>query len=1036
MRLFLQARKSLALIVGMITLLSFSVSAQERVITGKVTDAADGSSLPGVNVKLVDTSVGTITDLDGNFKLSINDSHKEILFSYIGYLPETVEIGQNSILNMQLTQDIEQLEEVVVVGYQVQKKSVVTGAIASVKSEDITQVPIQNAAQSLQGKTAGVLVTPVSGQPGSGIDIRVRGTGSNGNNTPLYVVDGVQLDNINFLNPGDIESIEVLKDAASAAIYGSRGANGVVLVTTKKGKAGRTIVSYDGYYGVQEPWRKTPLMNSQEYMMFHNEGALNAGQGVKFTPDQMAANTTDTNWQDEMFQQAPIQSHTIQMSGGTEKSTFMTSVSYFGQQGIIAPEKSNFDRYTIRLNSSHDISKYFKAGTNFTFSREESKGINEQNQFGGVLQNALLHDPLTPVWEDRQDVIEAYDAYAVTPANRNGRYYAISDQTLREVVNPMARIENTYAENAGNNITGNVYLQLTPGIEGLTFRTDLGVVTGSGYTRGYVPEAYYNNVNQSIVSSVNQNSTGYTTIQWENTANYKKKFGKHKLDFLLGTTMRQSYGNGLGSARNNLQIPGWDYAYVSNGADDETQKGYGYYWQHRLLSFFGSVNYNYEDKYMLNVIARYDGSSRFGPNNQYGFFPSVQAGWVVSNEDFMKGGEKFNFLKIRAGWGQVGNENIGDFGFLELFGGTPSYPFGVNQTMQPGFAITRMANPDLKWETAQELNVGIDAGFFNDALTATVDLYNRQRIDLLGTKPVPGFTGVGGPLSNLGTVQNQGIEMSLTYNTKIRDLEIGVTAVGAYNDNKVTKVDNGDGRIYGNGMFQTQGQTMMEEGFALPYFWGWKTDGILQNADEAKAYNEMYGESAQPGDIRYVDINGDGVIDNEDRTDIGTPVHSWTYGLNVRLAYKGIDFTMFWQGQAGGKLINGTLRPDLQQDQNYPARYLNRWTGEGSTNEFPRFTYQDDNQNFTRINDMVHIEDASYLRLRNLQVGYTLPTHISKKAGMSNLRVYVSGNNLFTFTNYSGMDPEVGHGGALGYGFDFGSYPQARSYLLGLNVTF
>lgn len=1020
-------------------LFAYTSKAQERIITGQVTAAEDGSLLPGVNVKIEGTSTGTITDFDGNYKLSVTGGSTELLFSFIGYTQKTIEIGSQSVINVSLSEDVEQLEEVVVVGYQVQKKSVVTGAIASVKSDDITQTPVQNAAQSLQGKTPGVLVTPVSGQPGSGIDIRVRGTGSNGNNSPLYVVDGVQMDNINFLNPNDIESIEVLKDAASAAIYGSRGANGVVLVSTKKGKAGRTIVSYDGYIGLQEAWRKTPLLDANQYMMFHNEGAVNGGGAPKFSQADIDNNTTNTNWQDQIFQTAPIQSHNIQMSGGTENSTFMASVGYFGQQGIVAPEKSHFDRYTIRLNSTHKISEYFKTGSNVTFSREEKAGINEQNQFGGVLQNALLHDPLTSVWEDRPEVIADYDAYPVRPANKDGRYYAISDQGLREIVNPMARINNTYGEDASNKFLGNVFVEATPGIAGLKFRTDLGVDIGSWGNRGYNPEAYYNNVNQTAVSGVNQGAGSYVVYQWENVLTYNKKVGDHSFDALLGTTLRNGSGKSVGSSRNNLQIPGWDYAWVNNGADDETQKGSGRLdWQNRLVSFFGKVGYNYKEKYMLQATARYDGSSNFGPNNKFGFFPSVQAGWILSQEDFLKSSDVVTFLKLRGSWGKVGNENIGAFGYLELFGATPSFPLGTGQTMTPGYGITRMSNPDLKWEAASEIDLGVDAGFLDDKFTATLDVYSRERQDLLGTLPVPGFTGMSGPNYNLGTVRNQGIELALTYSKRDGDLHFDITANASYNDNKVMEVANGDGKIYGPGLFQTEGQLMMEEGHALPYFYGFKTDGIFQNQGEIDAHTKEGSPiqpNAKPGDIRYVDMNGDGVIDNDDRTNIGAPVHSWMYGLNIRMDYKGFDLSMFWQGQAGAKLVNGTLRHDLRQDQNYPTRWLNRWTGEGTTNEFPRFTYDDANHNYSKMNDMVHIEDASYLRLKNLQIGYTLPQHISKKAGMSKLRVYVSGNNLLTFTEYSGMDPEVGHGGAW-FGFDNGSYPQARAYLMGLNVTF
>ncbi|WP_044206694.1 TonB-dependent receptor [Flammeovirga sp. OC4] len=1029
-------------ILSLLLISNIAFSQESRMISGKVIDSNQKAPIPGVNVKVKGITKGTITDLGGNFSILVEPSETELTFTFIGYKEKTVSIYNKTTIDVSLEEDVEQLDEVVVVGYQVQKKSVVTGAIASVKSEDITQVPVQNAAQSLQGKTPGVLVTPVSGQPGAGIDIRVRGTGSNGDNTPLYVVDGIQIDNINFLNPSDIESIEVLKDAASSAIYGSRGANGVVLVTTKKGKEGVSTVTYDGYYGIQEAWRKVPVMNAQQYMEFHNEGAKNGNALMPFSEDEILNNAVDTDWQNEIFEAAPIQSHNLQFSGGTEKSNYMTSIGYFGQQGIVAPAKSQFERFTVRLNASHKLSEYFRIGTNVSFVREESQGINENNQFGSVLQNALLHDPLTPVLESDPSKIEEYENMDVLPVtNSNGDFYGISNQSLREIVNPLARIENTYENNKNNKFIGNMFLELTPGIEGLSIKTDLGVDIGNWYGRGYSPEAYFNNVTYSNASRVNQFQGAYTTLQWENVISYNKKINEHKLSFLVGNTVRTWESEDNFSARTNVQINGWDYAWVNNGTADKTQGASGGMAQHGLVSYFGRASYDYKEKYLLSVIARYDGSSRFGAANKFGFFPSVQAGWILTQEDFLKYNETVNFLKLRASWGRVGNERIGDFGYLELFDQTPPYSYGngENQNMNSGYGITRMPNPDLKWETAEEINVGIDAGFFGDMLSASIDLYSRQRKDLLGTKPVPAFTGVGGPIFNLGTVSNQGVEVALTYSKRKGELTFDITGNFAYNDNKMVEVANEDGRFTGPSMHFGEGQLMIQEEHAMPFYFGWKTDGILQNQAEADAYNEKFNQDsndkAVPGDIRFVDLNDDGVIDNDDRTDIGSPVHSWMYGLNIRMEYKGFDFAMFWQGQAGGKLINGNQRIDLTKAQNYPTRYLDRWTGEGSTNSFPIFSYEDDNRNFIRLNDMVHVEDASYLRLRNIQLGYTLPQRYSSAVGMSKLRVYVSANNLLTFTEYSGMDPEVGHGG-IWTGYDYGSYPQAKSYLLGLNIAF
>ncbi|WP_052444452.1 TonB-dependent receptor [Flammeovirga sp. OC4] len=1044
----IQLSKVLGLFFLMGLFFTSNVYAQERTITGIVTDAKDGSVLPGVNVAIEGTTIGSITDFDGKFSLMIDESDgpKVLSFSFIGYITQSINVGSKSNITVQLAEDIEQLEEVVVVGYGVQKKSVVTGAIASVKSEEITETPVGNAAQSLQGRTPGVLVTNVSGQPGAGVDIRIRGTGSNGHNSPLFVVDGMQMDDINFLNPNDIESMEVLKDAASSAIYGSRGANGVVMITTKKGKSGKATVTYDGYYGVQNAWRESPLLNAQQYMTLHNQGAVNAGQSPIYSNAQIANPVHDTNWQNELFQSAPIQNHSISSSGGNENSNYLASFGYFGQDGIVAPEKSQFERYTFRLNTSHKVSESVKVGVNATFVREERRGINEHEQFGGAIQNALLHDPLTPVYE--YDKNNEYSSFPVRPAynpnqfnpvtGENGAYYGISERQLREIVNPMAKIHNTYETNLSNKFIGNAFVEVKPvSIKGLTMKTDFGVDVGSWANRGYSPEVYYNSVNQVANSSVNQSMNEYSTWQWENTAMYEKTINAdHKISVLGGMTMRQSTGTDMWGMRNGLQLPGWDYGYIGNGADDNTQKTNGGFYDHRLMSFFGRVGYDYKEKYLFSATMRYDGSSNFSPAHQFGFFPSLQAGWVISNEDFLKYNETVNFLKVRGSWGKVGNENIPPFGYMSAFVSTPSFPLGPAGVPQPGYGNVRMGNPDLRWEAAAEFNLGIDVGLFNDMLQANIDLYSRERQDLLGNKPVPDYTGQEDPITNLGTVRNQGIELALTYQNNEGEFKYSITGNVAYNDNKVTAVNNTDGFIFGDGLHNTVGNMAMATGHSLPFFYGFKTDGVIQNQQEADRYNEMFGTHAKPGDIRFVDTNGDGVIDENDRTDIGTPVHNWTYGLTIRAEYKGFDFSMFWQGQAGGKMMNASTRRDLLGDQNYDTRYLNSWTPENGSNTMPRFTHDDTNNNYLWMNDMVHIEDASYLRLKNVQVGYTLPSHIAKKIGTQRLRVYVSGNNLLTFTEYSGLDPEMGHGGAMGSGFDMGSYPQARSYLVGLNVTF
>lgn len=1024
----------------MISMMTLSnLFAQERVISGVVKGASDNMPLPGVNVSIEGTTIGTITDFDGKYALNVKEDQEEIVFSFIGYKKQVVAIGTQSQIDVALEDDLEELDEVIVVGYGVQKKSVVTGAIASVKSDEINETPLQNATQALQGRTPGVLVTNTSGQPGAGLEIRIRGTGSNGDNSPLYVVDGMQVDDINFLNPNDIESMEVLKDAASSAIYGARGANGVVMITTKKGKEGQSRVSYDGYFGVQTPARTADLMNAQQYMQFHNMGAANAGYAQPFSADDMANPRADTDWQEEAFGNAPIQSHNFSSSGGSENSTYLFSLGYFGQDGIVSPEKSSFERYSFRLNGTHKISKSLTAGANMTYVHEKQKGIQENNAFGGSIQNVLLHDPLTPVYETDPDRIAELETKNGAVKSSDGKYYAVSDQDLREIVNPLARFENTNDESFTNKVIGNVYLQYKPvSVEGLSFKTDFGIDQGSWSNRNYSPEAYYNPNNSITASSVNQSMNNYMTWQWENVAMYDRTFNdKHNINGVVGMTMRQSNGIDLSGSRASLQLPGWQYGYVGNGADDANQKSNGGAYDTRLLSYFGRFGYTYDNKYIFNATMRYDGSSNFGPNNKYGFFPSVQGGWVMSNEDFLASSDVVNFLKLRASWGQVGNDKIEAFGYMQAVGPTYGYPIGTGPdgNITPGYGVDRAGNPDLKWETAEEFNLGIDAGLFNDMLLANVDVYSRKRKDLLGYQPIPDYVGMQDPITNMGTVQNKGIELALTYQNHEGELKYSVTGNMAYNDNTVVDVNNPDGIIYGPSMFQTDGQLVMMEGQSLPVYYGFQTDGIFQSQAQADAYNDTYGKNAVAGDIQYVDTNGDGVIDANDRTAIGSPVHDWSYGITLRLEYKGFDFSMFWQGQAGGEMINAAMRPDLMSSQNYPTKYLDSWTPSNPNASMPRFTHNDVNKNYTWMNDMVHLEDASYIRLQNIQVGYNFNQKSCDKLGINKLRVYASGNNVLTFSEYSGINPETGHGGVWS-GYDLGSYPVAASYLLGLNVTF
>ncbi|MBB3701478.1 SusC/RagA family TonB-linked outer membrane protein [Flammeovirga yaeyamensis] len=1014
-------------------LLGSSSYAQDRIVSGTIIDENE-QTLPGVSVTVKGTTLGTVTDFEGKFKLSLPENATSLIFSFVGYKSQEVSIDNKTTFDISLEVNEKQLDEIVVVGYGVEKKAVVTGAISSVKTDDILQTPVLNAAQSLQGRTAGVQVTNVSGQPGAGIDIRIRGTGSNGNNSPLYVVDGVQMDNINYLNPNDIATFQVLKDAASSAIYGSRGANGVVLITTKEGKSGKMTVSYDGYYGVQQAANRADLMNAQQYMEFHNEGSVNAGNGEKWDLSNPPAANTD--WQDEVFQNAPIQNHSLSLSGGSEKSTFMASIGYFAQDGIIGGDKSTYDRLSLRLNSNHKISNSFTFGQNLNFSRENRNGLLEQTEHEGAVTSMLLHDPVTPVYAPESDYAK-YDAIVPAPVKSDdGRYYGMSDLNLQGITNPLGIIDNTNQENTYNNIVGNVYLNFQPKmIKGLNFKTDFGFQLGTSKSREYTPVSSLDQfTKKNSLSSVRQGQSQSTTWQWENTLSYTHDFGDHKITALIGNTAREHSNEWINGSGTELQFSGYQNAYLDNKVNNESQTNDGNRYLHRLVSYFGKANYNYKDKYLFTAILRYDGSVNFGPENRFALFPSLQAGWVMS-EDLFKSSDIVNFMRLRASYGEVGNENIQPFAYLSTIGKTEEYMF--NGQRYTGFAAQKMPNPAIKWETATEMNVGFDVGLWQNKFFLNVDLYDRRRKDLLSDNPIPLIYGIGAPTANIGTVQNKGFELTLNYKNSEGDFRYDISAIASYNDNKVLSIDGQD-HILGYKPDFYDGQLAMKEGHSLPYFWGYKTDGILQNDAEAKAYNEALGKSAVAGDIRFVDTNGDGELNAADRTDIGDPFHDWTLGLNARFEYKNFDLSIFFQGQTGAKLFNvAALRLDAigAGAHNYNTRFLDRWTGEGSTNSFPRWSHTA-GDNFTLINDMVHLEDASYVRLKTLQFGYSLPQSVLSKAKIQNVRFYFSGNNLLTFTNYSGLDPEVGHGGTMGMGMDRGSYPQARSFIFGTNLTF
>lgn len=1008
--------------------------AQERTVTGKVISAEDGLPIIGGNVLLQGTSTGTVTDFDGNYEITVPGDDAVLVFSYTGMSSQEVVVGDRSVINITMQTDAQLLDEVVVVGYGVQKKSVVTGAIASVTAEEISQTPVLRVEQALQGRTAGVQVTSSSGQPGDALTVRIRGAGTTGNADPLYVVDGLPVGGIDYLNPGDIESIEVLKDAASAAIYGARAANGVVLITTKSGQAGKIQVNYDGYYGVQDPWRKLAVLNAREYAVIQNEAAAASGFSIPF--DNPEALGEGTNWQDLLFNEnAPLTNHQLSITGGNDRSTFAGTLSYFSQEGIVGGDKSQFDRYTARVNSTHKIGERFTFGENLSFTHIDRRSIDGNNEFGGPLMSTLNIDPITPLYENDPDRLATYDPRAVT--DDEGNVYAISPYATQEVVNPLARLEVTNGRYKLDKIVGNVYGELEI-LKGLNLKSSFGIDLAYGGGDNFRPVFFLNAAQISNESRVDKNIDRWFNWIWENTLSYQKDFGAHNLGLLLGTTAQEFNYENIAGGKSNTVFSDFENAYLNTATNEESATIGGGAAESSLLSYFGRVTYDFNDKYLFTAIFRVDGSSRFGENNRFGFFPSLSAGWVMSEEPFMQDVDFIDFLKIRASWGQNGNQEIGNYRWASTIATGAGYSFGDGTLFTSGALPSSVPNPDLEWETSEQTDIGIDLRFMDGRLTFTTDYYVKETKGLLVDAPIPGIVGNNAPTVNGGNVENRGVEFALGYRNKLSDFNYSLSVNASYNENEVTAINNAEGVILGAG-FSTYGTVSRAAiGFPIAYFWGLRTDGLFQNEAEVESYTSGSGgliqPDASPGDIRFVDLNGDGTINDQDRTIIGNPTPDWTFGFNLGADYKGFDLNLFVQGASGNEIFNGTRRHDLTS-ANMPARFLNRWTGEGTSNDIPRSTVSDPNGNFSKISDF-YIEDGSFLRVKDLQVGYTLSANALRFLNMAKVRLYVAAQNLLTITDYNGFDPEIGARSSLDIGIDRGIYPQARSYRFGMNVTF
>ena len=1031
------------LFIFCVSSLLFSVIAvaQDVTVNGMINDES-GMPVPGATVVLKGTTKSTASDFDGKFQIQV-PSNGVLTVTFIGYATVTEAVNGRTKITIQLKPESQSLNEVVVVGYGTQKKAVVTGAISSVKAADLEKVPNGRVEQALQGRVAGVTIASSSGQPGAASTIRIRGitTFGDGGNNPLWVVDGNVVDagGIGYLNQSDIESIEVLKDAASAAIYGTRAATGVILVTTKKGKSGKISVNYTGFSGVSSAAKKLDLLNATQYATIMNEKAVADGGAIRYPNPNALGN--GTNWQDAIFNdQAYRYSHELSISGGGEFSTFYASFGVQDQQGIVTSEISNYTKKSFRLNSTHKISKYFTFGQTFGYTKQKTLDVgNKNSEFGGPLSSAINLDPTTPLVVTDPAVANAAP-YSTNPVMRdeNGNPYGISSVVGQEMTNPLGYVQTRLGRyNWSDDFVGNAYLEANI-IDGLKFRTTLGGKMAYWGDQGFTPVNFLSaNVN-TLKNSYYQNNNKSFAWNIENVLTYAKKFGDHNVSVLLGQgTYVENIGGAVGATMFGLPITSYkDASFDFDIPQSDRSSSTDDFIQHKVTSLFSRLNYDYKEKYLFMGVVRRDGSTRFGENNKFGVFPSFSLGWVVSKEDFWKENNVVNTLKFRGGYGVVGNDQVADFRYISLVSGGYNYSFGNTGSITTGYANVTLDNPDLKWEETSQVGFGIDARLFND-FNFTFDYYKKKTTGILRPVVIPGYVGVAEqPWANVADMNNSGLEFELGYKKRLGEFNLGVNGNLATLKNEITYVGPDTQFIIGDASFQSMGPvTRTQVGHSYNEFFGYKTAGIFQNEAEIAAYTNAAGgliqPGAKPGDFRWVDNNGDGSISDDDKQFLGTSLPKFTFGLTVNLDYKNFDFMAFAQGASGNKIFQGLRRLDIL-NANYQTEALGRWTGEGTSNDYPRLANNDGNGNFSKMSDF-YLEKGDYVRLKIVQFGYTLPLNLSSKIGADKIRFYVTGENLITFTKYTGYDPEIG-GQVLG--IDRGIYPQAKSFMLGANLQF
>lgn len=1048
-------KKERLLSLLLILMVSITVFAQNTLYSGRVFDES-GEPIIGASVVVKGTSQGSVSDMDGKFSFEGTEG-ATLVISYIGYCSQELRGTKNMVIT--LKEDSKVLTDVVVIGYGVQKKSVVTASIAKVGADELGIAAPVRMDNALKGLVSGVQVTQASGQPGSGSKIRIRGTGTINSSDPLYIVNGMPIEGgIDYLDPSDIESIEILKDAASGAVYGSRAANGVVLVTTKKGKIGKVSVSYDFSYGWQNPWHKRNMMNATDYTTMMKEAAGYAG--MTDIDEKLASfGKNNTDWQDVVFNSnAPVQNHHLSISGASDKLNYFLALGYYNQEGTIGGNygRSNYERLSINSNTNYVIFddskernwlKKLTIGSDLSYSRINNTNIETNSLTGSALGNAIFLSPLMGVYADDPanleatyaDQIKQYGPLVVDKVT--GRLLSIPTQDFNEITNPLGYLSLPGTKYNSDKFVANFYAEVALW-DNLKFRTSYGVDLSfwgeDGWNYPYYLGVNAHNDKSSVTSQMNRG------LRWqvENVLSYDKTFGKHSLNVVLGQSAIQYKGRYLsGSAQDLIAIDGtkanidFTSGLKTDGKRDVSGSRFS---PHTLASYFARVSYNYDERYMLQATVRRDGSSNFGPNNKWGVFPSASLGWNVTNEKFMEHRPDWlSNMKIRVSWGKNGNEAINSFLYTANVAMGSNYAFGggSSQQVMPGSKPSGTPNKNIKWEESEQTDLGIDLGFFGQALTFTADYFKKTTNGMLKEMSVNSYLGESKPWGNVGVMENSGVEFELAYKYHHNDFNFRVAGNISYLKNKLVDLGNGVGYETYDNVHQIGNVSRAENGMPYPFFWGYKTNGIFQNQSEVDSYVNAQGKKLQPnaqaGDVIFVDYNGDGVIDDADKTMIGKGDPDWTYGLSLTASWKNFDLNMLWAGSIGNDIFDATRRLDLRY-VNLPQKMINRWHGEGTSNTMPRFTWTNDNDNY-RASDL-YIHDGSYLRLKNIQLGYTLPQMLTRKVFINSLRFYIAVENFITITSYKGLEPEISYGTQSG--IDRGYYPQSRTFTIGANIKF